>query len=67
MGLVEWVPCPTDRRVSFAALTRDGQRTLAQAKAVTAAHLREAFAGFTARDRKVLDELLDRLRAATQA
>ncbi len=63
-GLVERVPCPTDRRVSFASLTRAGEATLAEAAAVHATNLRQAFHGFTARDLRTFDELLDRLRAA---
>ncbi|HWH28972.1 MAG TPA: MarR family transcriptional regulator [Mycobacteriales bacterium] len=63
-GLVERVPCPTDRRVSYASLTRAGKATLSQAAAVHAANLRQAFAGFTARELRALDEMLDRLRRA---
>jgi MarR family 2-MHQ and catechol resistance regulon transcriptional repressor len=63
-GLVERVPCPTDRRVLFAALTLDGQAKLDEALVVHAADLREAFAGFARRDLDVLDGLLDRLRDA---
>lgn len=63
-GLVMRVPCPTDRRVAFAALTRQGQATLAQARVGHLSNLRQAFAGFTGRDLRTFDELLDRLRAA---
>ncbi len=63
-GLVQRVPCPTDRRISFAALTHAGQSTLEKAARVHAANLQRAFDGFTARDLRTLDELLDRLRAA---
>lgn len=63
-GLVERVPCPTDRRVSFAALTAEGTRTLRRAAAVHAADLRQVFEGFSEQDLRVLDELLDRLRSA---
>ncbi len=63
-GLVERVPCPTDRRVYFASLTRDGEATLAEAATVHAGNLRQAFDGFTARELRTFDELLDRLRAA---
>lgn len=61
-GLVERVPCPTDRRVSFAALTAAGEAKLAEASAVHAGNLRQAFAAFSKRDLQTLDELLDRLR-----
>lgn len=61
-GLVQRVPCPTDRRVLFAALTDRGQTKLAQALVVHAAELRDTFHGFTKRDLDALDGLLDRLR-----
>ena len=63
-GLVERVPCPTDRRVYFATLTTDGQAKLAAAATLHAANLRLAFAGFTPTELHTLDELLDRLRVA---
>jgi DNA-binding MarR family transcriptional regulator len=67
-GYVERLPCPTDRRVAFAAITKAGRKKLTEASAVHAANLREVFAGFSTRDLTVLDRLLDRLRAApTQA
>ena len=63
-GLVERVPCPTDRRVYFAALTEQGRAKLEEAATVHAANLRHAFAGFTADDLRTFDDLLDRLRTA---
>ena len=63
-GLVQRVPCPTDRRVYFAALTRQGQAKLDQAAKGHATNLRQAFAGFTADDLRTFDDLLDRLRLA---
>jgi MarR family transcriptional regulator, 2-MHQ and catechol-resistance regulon repressor len=63
-GLVQRVPCPTDRRVYLAALTENGRAKLEEAAKVHAANLRQVFAGFSARDLHVLDALLDRLRAA---
>lgn len=63
-GLVQRVPCPTDRRVQFAALTTQGRAKLDQAAKGHAANLRQAFAGFTADDLRALDHLLDQLRAA---
>ena len=63
-GLVERVPCPTDRRVYFAALTDQGRAKLEEAATVHAANLRQAFAGFTADDLRTFDDLLDRLRTA---
>ena len=61
-GLVQRVPCPTDRRVAFASLTRRGERVLEQALHVHVADLRQAFAGFSRADLRTLDALLDRLR-----
>jgi len=61
-GLVQRVPCPTDRRVYFAALTDAGQAKLSDATTVHAANLRQAFDGFTKSDLRTLDQLLDRLR-----
>lgn len=63
-GLVQRVPCPTDRRVHFAALTKQGRVKLEQAAKGHAANLRQAFAGFTADDLRTFDDLLDQLRAA---
>lgn len=61
-GLVERVPCPTDRRVAYAALTPQGRATLDQALPGHAGQLRRAFAQFSEQDLHMLDELLDRLR-----
>lgn len=63
-GLVQRVPCPTDRRVYFAALTDAGQAKLSAARDVHAANLRQAFDGFTNSDLQTFDKLLDRLRGA---
>jgi MarR family 2-MHQ and catechol resistance regulon transcriptional repressor len=63
-GLVQRVPCPTDRRVYFAALTEQGQAKLDDAAKIHAANLRQAFAGFTADELRTFDDLLDRLRTA---
>jgi MarR family transcriptional regulator, 2-MHQ and catechol-resistance regulon repressor len=62
--LVKRVPCPTDRRVYFAALTTKGRAKLDEASTVHAANLRLAFAGFSAHDLRSFDGLLDRLRSA---
>ena len=66
-GLVRRVPCPTDRRVLFAALTDEGEARLGQALVVHAGDLRDLFDGFTRRDLDTLDGLLDRLRDPTAA
>lgn len=63
-GLVQRVPCPTDRRVSFAALTDAGATVLEGAKALHAANLRELFGELDAEELAQLDDLLDRLRRA---
>ena len=62
-GYVERVPCPTDRRVSYAALTDAGRAKLDEAAQVHAVNLRAVFAAFSDDDRRTLDDLLDRLRA----
>ena len=62
--LVQRVPCPTDRRVSYAALTQEGRATLGKAAKGHATNLRQVFAGFTTDDLRTFDDLLDRLRGA---
>jgi MarR family transcriptional regulator, 2-MHQ and catechol-resistance regulon repressor len=61
-GLVERLPCRTDRRVSYVGMTEAGRAKLEEAAEVHAANLRTVFDGFSAQDRKTLDALLDRLR-----
>jgi DNA-binding MarR family transcriptional regulator len=63
-GLLQRVPCPTDRRVSFAALTTEGSVTLTHAKRVHGRNLRQVFSAFSGRELRTLDTLLDRLRVA---
>ncbi|MEU5948686.1 MarR family transcriptional regulator [Micromonospora sp. NPDC047465] len=60
-GLVERVPCPTDRRVSFAALTPDGRQKLEEAAKIHVRNLERVFADYTSDEIKTLDDLLDRL------
>jgi MarR family transcriptional regulator, 2-MHQ and catechol-resistance regulon repressor len=62
--LVTRVPCPTDRRVPFTALTTQGRAKLDEASKVHAANLRRAFADVGARDLRNFDHLLDQLRRA---
>jgi DNA-binding MarR family transcriptional regulator len=62
-GFVERRRSATDRRVTFAAITAAGRRTLRTASAVHGANLREVFAGFSPRELAVLDRLLTRLGA----
>lgn len=61
-GYVERRPCPTDRRVQHAVLTRAGRAALKPALTGHAAALREVFDGFSSADLARLDALLDRLR-----
>lgn len=61
-GYVERRPCPTDRRVAYAAITAAGRDVLEQAAIVHARNLRAVFAGFDDADLTTLDNLLDRLR-----
>ena len=63
-GLVTRVPCPSDRRVFFAALTAEGRAKLTEAATGHADNLRHVFAGFTAQELRTLDSLLDRLRVS---
>ena len=63
-GLVERLPCRTDRRVSYAGITAAGRAKLEDAAAAHAANLRGVFEGFSANELATLDTLLDRLRAA---
>jgi MarR family 2-MHQ and catechol resistance regulon transcriptional repressor len=64
-GYVRRVPCPTDRRVSYAALTAAGRAKLGEAARVNVANLRAVFADFSDTDRARLDDLLDRLRTVS--
>ena len=61
-GYVERVPCPSDRRVVYAALTTAGRVKLDEARVVHDAQLGAVFAGFSDADLAALDGLLDRLR-----
>ena len=63
-GYVERRQCPTDRRIVYAALTPSGRGKAEQAAAVHARDLQEVFASFAPHERRLLDELLDRLRTA---
>ena len=63
-GVVRRVPCPTDRRVQFAALTEAGESKLTEAAALHAQNLRVVFREFTSDELGTLDALLDRLREA---
>ena len=64
-GYAERMPCPTDRRVVYAALTPAGQVKLTEAAEVHQRNLEQLFKGLSASDRRRLDQLLDRLRGAT--
>lgn len=62
-GYVERVPCPTDRRISWARLTDDGLEALTSATRVHVDDLEENFASrLTADEMDTLRDLLRRLR-----
>lgn len=61
-GFLRREPAGHDRRVMYAVLTDDGLAAVTAAAEVHSAQLREAFAGFSARDLERFDTLLDRLR-----
>ncbi|MBW8795370.1 MAG: MarR family transcriptional regulator [Streptomyces sp.] len=63
-GYVERRPQPTDRRVSYAAITGAGRDILDQAAVAHARNLRGVFSDFDEADLATLDALLDRLRKA---
>ncbi|MEV0186232.1 MarR family transcriptional regulator [Streptomyces sp. NPDC050625] len=63
-GYVERRPCPTDRRVVYAAITEAGRDVLDRAAVGHARNLRNTFAAFEEADLAGLDALLDRLRDA---
>jgi MarR family 2-MHQ and catechol resistance regulon transcriptional repressor len=60
-GLVRRDPCPTDRRISYAALTPAGQQKLHEAATIHVRNLQRAFATYTDDDVATLDDLLGRL------
>jgi len=62
-GLVDRVPCTSDRRVAYAAITAAGRAKLAEASEAHAANLRTVFEGFSSNELAMFDTLLDRLRA----
>jgi MarR family 2-MHQ and catechol resistance regulon transcriptional repressor len=61
-GLVERQPCPTDRRIQYAAITDAGRAALAPALDDHAVALRDVFRGFSTAELTALDAALDRLR-----
>ena len=63
-GLVERVPCASDRRVVYAGLTQEGRAVLDKAVSVHEDNLRRMLCDFTDRELVALDELLRRLRSA---
>lgn len=66
-GYVERRPCPTDRRIAYAAITEAGRTVLDRAATVHARNLRGIFTAFNDADLATLDDLLDRLRKAATA
>jgi MarR family 2-MHQ and catechol resistance regulon transcriptional repressor len=65
-GYVERRPCPSDRRVQFAAITDAGRQILQDAAEVHAASLRRALAPLQPHELASLDALLDRIRPQPQ-
>jgi DNA-binding MarR family transcriptional regulator len=63
-GYVDRRQCPRDRRIVYAALTPAGRGKVEEAAAVHARDLEQVFASVAPHERWLLDELLDRLRAA---
>ena len=61
-GYLRRVPCATDRRVSYAAITPEGREKLQEALKVHVDNLQNVFAGFNRDDLGQLDMLLDRIR-----
>jgi DNA-binding MarR family transcriptional regulator len=66
-GYIERRPCPTDRRVSYAAITEAGREAVEHAAVTHAANLREVFAEFDEQELELLDGFLDRLRGTHAA
>ena len=66
-GLVERVPCASDRRVLYASITDVGRAALAPALLRHEEGLRAIFADWTEPDVARLDALLDRLRTSPDA
>lgn len=63
-GYVERRLCPTDRRVSYAAVTPAGHAALDRAGPAHACALNRTFSSFSTAELVMLDGLLDRLRDA---
>jgi DNA-binding MarR family transcriptional regulator len=65
-GLVGREACPSDRRSTYAVLTKEGERRVQKAVPVHVAHLEEVFgATFTAAEVDTLTTLLRKLRDVT--
>lgn len=66
-GLVERQSCPNDRRARYAALTRDGLGVMKKIFPVHAKAMRDAMAGLSPTEQKVMIGLLKRLGLAAAA
>lgn len=67
-GLVERVPCPSDRRVQWARLTPQGEETITRALATHLEDLDEHFfSAMSSEELAVMVSVLDRLRTACGA
>ena len=66
-GLVERQSCPTDRRARYAALTREGTTLMKRVFPAHAEAMREAMAGLSSAEQKVVTVFLKRLGLAAAA
>lgn len=66
-GLVERQSCPNDRRARYAALTRDGQAMMKKVFPLHATAMKEAMAGLSTAEQKVVTGYLRRLGLAAAA
>ena len=66
-GLVERQSCPNDRRARYATLTRDGQAMMKKVFPVHAKAMKDAMAGLSAPEQKIVTGFLKRLGLAAAA
>ena len=66
-GLVERQSCPNDRRARYAALTREGQAMMKKTFPLHAKAMKEAMAGLSSAEQKVVTGYLKRLGLAAAA
>lgn len=63
-GLVERLPCPSDRRIAYIGLTAAGRAKVEEAAVVAARELRAAFLDLEDEQVHTFDIILDQLRGA---